>query len=98
VKELRRALALSKEESTILESERQRLMKENVVLTRGKHIKEFAVGGVVGRMRGDYSFNFSNVVFFSLFSFAIFALASPQQWEKWIGWYMGKRKIQLNWH
>ena len=49
VKELRRALALSKEESTILESERQRLMKENVVLTRGKHIKEFAVGGVVGR-------------------------------------------------
>ena len=59
VKELRRALALSKEESTILESERQRLMKENVVLTRGKHIKEFAVGGVVGRMRGDfYSFNF----------------------------------------
>ena len=38
VKELRRALALSKEESTILESERQRLMKENAVLTRGKYI------------------------------------------------------------
>ena len=39
VKELRRALALSKEESTILESERQRLMKENAVLTRGKYNK-----------------------------------------------------------
>ena len=34
VHELKRALKLSKEESTLLESERQRLMKENMLLTR----------------------------------------------------------------
>jgi len=34
VNELRRALMLSKEESKILESERQRLMRENTTLTR----------------------------------------------------------------
>jgi hypothetical protein len=39
VKELRRALTLSKEESTILESERQRLLKENSILTKGKRKK-----------------------------------------------------------